>query len=109
MHSNSQNPTLATTATTKTVTNSDTLPDEIIRTIGNYQIKLIRPKCIAAASCVAISPEIFELDEDALVKFVDGVADPNTENVLLSAQSCPTAAIIITDAKTGQQLWPAIE
>jgi ferredoxin len=108
MHSNSQNsnqPNNSTASNTATTT----MPDEIVRTIGNYQIKLIRPKCIAAASCVALSPEIFELDEESLVKFVDGVADPDTENVLLSAQSCPTAAIIIIDIKTGQQLWPTLE
>ncbi len=108
MHSNSQNsnqPNNSVSAKTTTVQS----PDEVIRTIGNYQIKLIRPKCIAAASCVALSPEIFELDEESLVRFVEGIADPDTENVLLSAQSCPTAAIIITDAKTGQQLWPSLE
>lgn len=108
MNSNSQNSNSATTPD-QSGSNPRKTPDELIRTIGNYEIRLIRPKCIAAASCVAISPEIFELDEEALVRFVDGIDDPNTENVLLSAQSCPTAAIVITDAKTGQQLWPAVD
>jgi len=108
MHSNSQNSNKPSTVAAVNTTGAK-LPDEVVRTIGNYQIKLIRPKCIAAASCVALSPEIFELDEESLVRFVEGVADPDTENVLLSAQSCPTAAIIITDAKTGQQLWPTLE
>lgn len=108
MNSNSQNSN-STTTPDQLASNTRKTPDELIRTIGNYEIRLIRPKCIAAASCVAISPEIFELDEEALVRFVDGIDDPNTENVLLSAQSCPTAAIVITDAKTGQQLWPAVD
>lgn len=108
MHSNSQNSILPQRPGVLAPKTSK-LPDEVVRTIGNYQIKLIRPKCIAAASCVALSPEIFELDEESLVRFVEGVADPDTENILLSAQSCPTAAIIITDAQTGQQLWPALE
>lgn len=96
---------------------SDTyLPGEVlIRTVGPYQIKLIRPKCIAAASCIAISPEVFELDEEALVKFVEGVGQPggaavtDVESILLAAQSCPTAAIIISDVATNQQVWPAID
>lgn len=108
MHSNSQNSNQPNSKVSVKPAMAK-MPDEVIRTIGNYQIKLIRPKCIAAASCVALSPEIFELDEESLVRFVEGIADPDTENILLSAQSCPTAAIIITDAKTGQQLWPTLE
>ena len=108
MHSNSQN-SISPQHSKVTAAKAAAVPDELIRTIGNYQIKLIRPKCIAAARCVALSPEMFELDEESLVRFVEGVADPDTENILLSAQSCPTAAIIITDVKTGQQLWPTLE
>lgn len=85
-------------------------PGEVlIRTIGAYDIKLIRPKCIAAASCIAISPEVFELDEEALVRFVEGSDTTDVESILLAAQSCPTAAIIITDTATGQQVWPAAD
>lgn len=80
-------------------------PDELVKVIGDYQVKLTRPKCIGAASCVAISPDVFALDEKMLVEFVNS-ENPSSSELLLAAQSCPTAAIEIIEIKTGQKLWP---
>lgn len=73
--------------------------------IGKYKVSVIREKCISAASCVAIAPAVFQLDEEkiAIVLSQDGNDD---EMKLLAAQSCPTMAIIVTDTETGQQVWP---
>ena len=73
--------------------------------IGKYQVKVIKDKCISAASCVAIAPEVFQLDEDEIAYVVsqDGRDD---ETKLLAAQSCPTMAVIVTDTETGEQVWP---
>ena len=73
--------------------------------VGKYKVEVIRDKCISAASCVAIAPGVFELDEEqlAIVISQDGNDD---QTKLLAAQSCPTAAIIVTDTETGQQVWP---
>lgn len=73
--------------------------------IGRYRVEVIRDKCIAAASCVFIAPQVFEMDEENLARVIsqDGNDD---ETKLLAAQSCPTMAIIVTDTSTGQQVWP---
>lgn len=73
--------------------------------IGKYKVEVIREKCISAASCVAIAPGVFQLDEENIATIIaqDGNDD---ETKLLAAQSCPTAAIIVTDTETGQQVWP---
>lgn len=73
--------------------------------IGKYQVKIIREKCISAASCVAIAPAVFQLDEQQIATVVsqDG-ADDDTK--LLAAQSCPTMAIVVTNTETGEQVWP---
>jgi ferredoxin len=73
--------------------------------IGKYLVKVINDKCIGAASCVAIAPKVFELDEANIAKVIsqDGEDD---DTKLLAAQSCPTAAIIVTDTTTGEQVWP---
>ena len=76
--------------------------------IGKYKVEVIRDKCIGAASCVAIAPKVFQLDEEqiAIVISQDGEDDPTK---LLAAQSCPTAAIVVTDTETSQQVWPLAE
>lgn len=73
--------------------------------IGKYQVSVINDKCISAGSCAAIAPAVFELDEEGIARVIsqDGHDD---ETKLLAAQSCPTAAIVVVDTETGEQVWP---
>lgn len=73
--------------------------------IGKYKVEVIREKCISAASCVAIAPAVFDLDEEQIAIILDQNGNDD-ETKLLAAQSCPTAAIIITNLETGEQVWP---
>jgi len=73
--------------------------------IGKYKVKVVRDLCIGAASCIAVSPNTFLLDDEKKAVIKDGAQDL-PENILMAAQSCPTAAIIITDAETNEQVWP---
>ena len=73
--------------------------------IGKYKVKVIRSKCIGAASCVAVSPTTFQLDNENKAVIQEGSTDI-PENILMAAQSCPTKAIVIIDTETGQQVWP---
>jgi len=60
------------------------------------KIKILRDKCISAATCVAIAPETFELDDEGKVILKD--AKGNDEQVVIdAAKSCPTQAIEIYD------------
>lgn len=86
-----------------------------------YQyIKIDRDLCIGAASCVSVYPEIYEMDEEdkAVVLKKDGTRTSDYTNVnllkcesidddqlLLSAQSCPTGAIFLYD-ESGTQVYP---
>lgn len=69
-----------------------------------YTIKVDRDKCIGAASCVGVAPGTFKLDDQNKAVIISQTGD-TPENILLSAQSCPTNAIILTDEK-GNQVWP---
>lgn len=73
--------------------------------VGKYKVKVIKNLCIAAASCVAVSPNVFELNEQQKAFVKDGAAD-TPENILMAAQSCPTKAIEIIDTETGNKIWP---
>ena len=74
--------------------------------VGKYKIKVIRHLCIGAASCVAVSPGVFQLDSENKAIVPDGANDV-PENILMAAQSCPTKAIVVIDTETGLQVWPA--
>ncbi|OGY17110.1 MAG: hypothetical protein A2785_00660 [Candidatus Chisholmbacteria bacterium RIFCSPHIGHO2_01_FULL_49_18] len=72
---------------------------------GRYTVTIIRDKCIGAASCVAVAPMTFKLDDENKAIVLAQKMDSD-DNLLLAAQSCPTAAIIVTDDETGEQIWP---
>jgi len=78
--------------------------DKIVQ-IGKYKVQVVRDLCIGAASCVAFSPDTFELDEENKAIVHENSTDE--ENIVMAAQSCPTKAIIVEDTETGQQVWPA--
>jgi len=78
---------------------------KIVRVVGKYTVKVIQSKCIAAASCVAISPTFFKLNEQNLAEIIEGGAD-DEDNILLSAQSCPTGAIEIYEEDS--RVWPPL-
>lgn len=63
-----------------------------------------RDACIGAASCVAIAPDVFDLDEDgkAYVKTIKGT---DGDTILEAAKSCPVDAIKVYD-DGGNQIYP---
>lgn len=73
--------------------------------VGKYHVKVINDKCIGAASCVAIAPHTFKLNEQNIAEVISQNGDPD-DTKMLGAQSCPTTAIVVTDTETGKQVWP---
>lgn len=88
-----------------------------------YKVKVDRDLCIGAASCVAVAPKAYELDNEgkAVILKKDGTKtsdyveykdiDDTEENILNSAKSCPVNAIIIVEVdnlgKEIRKVWPA--
>lgn len=70
-----------------------------------YKIIVDRDLCIGAASCVAIAGKTFALDSENKAIILEGEGDP-PETVLMAAESCPTKAIILEDAETGERVYP---
>ena len=87
------------------------------------QIKKVlvnRDLCIGAASCIAVMPEIFELDSEnkAVILQKNGVKNSgpatidafdvssvNQETLRMAAESCPTKAIFLYD-EDDTQVYP---
>jgi ferredoxin len=57
--------------------------------------------CSAHGDCAVIAPEVFRVDDIAVVI---GTARPDV--LLAAAKACPAAAITIVDDETGEQVYP---
>lgn len=81
------------------------------------RVRVDRELCIGAASCLALLPEVFELDEEGKAVIKSLMGDKTSEwtdyknlpveaqMILEAARSCPTNAIIIED-DNGNQVYP---
>jgi ferredoxin len=73
---------------------------------GSNITKIIidRDLCIGAASCLAVAGTVYQLDGEnkAIVTDPNGVDDAT---LMMSAESCPTKAILLFD-KDGKQVFP---
>ncbi len=65
-----------------------------------------RDTCIGAASCVALAPGTFEMDEENIAVVLDQEGWDSPDEIVMAARSCPTLAIIVEDAQTGERLYP---
>ena len=70
------------------------------------KIEVKRDLCIGAASCLAVAPDVYILDDEmkAVVVNQKGADD---SIILESAKSCPTLAIYIYD-DDGKQIFPVV-
>jgi len=68
------------------------------------KIIIDRDLCIGAASCIAVAAGMYELDNESkvVVTAADAVDDAT---LIMSAESCPTKAIILM-GKDGAQVFP---
>lgn len=73
--------------------------------VGNLTVVVDRNLCIGAASCVAVAPKTFALDNEAKAIILDTASEDTSEAIIDAAKACPVAAIIITD-ETGKQVFP---
>jgi ferredoxin len=57
--------------------------------------------CSAHGDCVELAPEIFRLDDVAVV-----IGTGEDELMLAAAEACPSSAISIVDDATREQVYP---
>ena len=57
--------------------------------------------CSAHGDCAAIAPEVFRVDDVAVV-----IGEANAEVLIEAAEACPAGAISVVDTDTGQQIYP---
>jgi ferredoxin len=82
---------------TKTLTTSDG---------KKITVQVDRNLCIGAATCIAVAPKMFVLDNEAKAILLDTSHEESYQSIMDAAKSCPVAAIIIQD-ETGNKVYPA--
>ncbi len=78
---------------------------KVIRKIRKLTMKIDRNLCIGAATCVAIAPKAWVLDNEAKAVILETAEEEVDEMLLEAARGCPVMAISITD-EDGKQLFP---
>jgi ferredoxin len=71
----------------------------------SLRIEVDHSVCVGNGTCLTIAPDVFEHNayRQSEVKNPDGAPE---EVVLRAATNCPVGAIRVSDAATGQQLFP---
>ena len=75
------------------------------RKVRNLTMKIDRNLCIGAATCVALAPKAWALDNEAKAIILDSASEESDDTLLDAAKSCPVAAITLID-ENGKQLFP---
>jgi ferredoxin len=73
--------------------------------VHNYKIWVDRNLCIGAATCIAVAPNTFQLDDEAKAVILETSNQDTIETIIDAAKACPVAAVIIEDEK-GNRVFP---
>jgi ferredoxin len=67
----------------------------------SYVPKIDPNECSAHGDCVDIAPQVFELEDTAVV-----IGAGPDELILEAAEVCPAVAISVVDSETGETIFP---
>lgn len=70
----------------------------------SYRIDVDRDVCISSGRCVADAPEYFRFDDDEIAERVPDTGQPSDERILDLARACPSGALVVHDAETGDEV-----
>lgn len=81
------------------------MTDFVERKIGALTVRIDRTTCIGTANCAKVAPEIFVLDDERIITFVEPPGDVSHDRVVEACDVCPVDALSVFDAD-GRQLVP---
>ncbi|MFH1746695.1 MAG: ferredoxin [Planctomycetota bacterium] len=73
--------------------------------MAKYKIEVDRDTCTGCELCTSEAPDTFEMDDDSIAIVTNQEGD-SPDAILSAAQSCPSEAIILHDADSGDKVWP---
>ena len=75
------------------------------RQVAGLMVKIDRLICVGFETCVDVSPDLFQMDEEGIAIFTSDTNDVDKEMVLEACKECPVDALVVLDA-SGNQLHP---
>ncbi len=69
------------------------------------RVRVDHGRCVGNAMCLETAPRVFAHNANRQSEVVDPEGDA-PERILEAASNCPTSAIQIEDAETGERLFP---
>ena len=67
------------------------------REINGLTVEIDRTLCIGSGSCVALAADLFEIDDQNLVRFQEDPPDMDPEQVKEACTVCPVDALRVYD------------
>lgn len=77
----------------------------IVKKIRSLSMRIDQDLCIGAATCIAIAPKAWTLNDEAKAIILDTADSETDETLIEAAKACPVMAIIIID-ENGTQIFP---
>jgi ferredoxin len=75
------------------------------RVIAGLRVRIDKWACVGYGDCMAVAPDVFQLDERNLSSFRDTAAEPEQRRLITACSVCPTSALAVFD-QDGTQLVP---
>lgn len=75
------------------------------KTVSGLKIIIDRDTCIGTANCIKLAGEVFELDDQKIVTFKPGKAEPDQKQLVEACSVCPVNALTAIDSD-GNQIVP---
>lgn len=73
--------------------------------VRQLKVTVDRDLCIGAATCAAVAPKAFHVDEEAKAIVLDTVEEETDEAIIEAAKSCPVIAIKV-EKENGEKIFP---
>lgn len=81
------------------------MADTVDRAFGELTIRIDRLLCVGFGDCIEVAPEVFEFDDEGIVRFRDDAPAIERDRLIESCDICPVDALVVIDAD-GEQIVP---